>query len=115
MKVLLDSCVWGGVRVALAAAGHDVIWAGEWPRDPGDNDILARADQEDRVLVTLDKDFGELAIAQGRPHRGIVRLVNLATAEQVRLSAFVLDTHADDLCRHAIITVERGRLRVRLP
>ena len=115
MKVLLDSCVWGGVRAALAAAGHDVIWAGEWLTDPGDDEILARAHEEDRVLVTLDKDFGELAVAQGRPHRGIVRLVNLATAEQVRLSALVLDSHADDLLRHAIITVERGRLRIRVP
>lgn len=104
----------GWLRTALATAGHDVIWAGEWPSDPGDDEILARANEQDRVLVTLDKDFGELAVAHGRPHRGIVRLVNLATAEQVRLSALVLDTHAADLLRHAIITVERGRLRVRL-
>ncbi len=68
-----------------------------------------------RVLVTLDKDFAELAVAQERPHRGIVRMVNLATAEQVRLSALVLETHADDLSGQAIVTVERGRLRVRLP
>jgi predicted nuclease of predicted toxin-antitoxin system len=40
LKVLLDTCVWNGVRDALVAAGHDVIWAGDWDEDPGDDAIL---------------------------------------------------------------------------
>ena len=70
MKVILDTCVWGGVRQALSAAGHDVIWAGDWDEDPGDDEILAKAYREGRVLVTLDKDFGTLAFLHGRPHAG---------------------------------------------
>jgi predicted nuclease of predicted toxin-antitoxin system len=53
---------------------HDVIWSGLWPKDPGDIAILAAAHSEQRILVTLDKDFGELAILKGLPHSGIVRL-----------------------------------------
>jgi hypothetical protein len=30
MKLLLDSCVWGGALAELQAAGHDVVWAGQW-------------------------------------------------------------------------------------
>ena len=60
MRLLLDTCVWGGTVVPLKAAGHDVIWAGNWPSDPGDEEILTRAHQEGRILITLDKDFGEL-------------------------------------------------------
>ncbi|PYJ95255.1 MAG: toxin-antitoxin system, toxin component, PIN family protein, partial [Verrucomicrobia bacterium] len=56
MKVLLDSCVAGVVRSALVAAGHDVTAAIDWPRDPGDEEILSAAQSEGRVLVTLDKD-----------------------------------------------------------
>lgn len=48
MLILLDSCVWGGARAQLAAADHDVIWAGDWPEDPGDEEILARAHTEGR-------------------------------------------------------------------
>lgn len=107
--------MWGEVRAALEAIGHDVIWTGDWPSDPGDDEILAHALSEGRVLVTVDKDFGELAVAQGQPHHGIVRLVNLASWQQVRLSTRVLETHREDLLRGAIITVERGRLRVRMP
>ena len=36
----------------------------------GDDEILARAYAEQRILVTIDKDFGELAIVHGRPHCG---------------------------------------------
>ena len=75
MKILLDTCVWGGVVLELRAAGHDVVWAGDWQEDPGDDEILERAHGEGRVLVTLDKDFGELAIVHERPHSGIIRLV----------------------------------------
>jgi predicted nuclease of predicted toxin-antitoxin system len=66
LRVLLDTCVSGGARKPLSEAGHDVVWAADWPTDPGDEEILRRAHQETRVLVTLDKDIGELAIA-GNP------------------------------------------------
>ncbi len=33
MKILLDTCVWGGVVQELRAAGHDVVWAGDWQED----------------------------------------------------------------------------------
>jgi len=67
MRLLLDACVWGGARAELEAAGHDVVWIGEWNEDPGDEEILARAYREGRILVTLDKDFGELAIVHRHP------------------------------------------------
>jgi predicted nuclease of predicted toxin-antitoxin system len=115
VKVLLDTCVWGGARAVLAAAGHDVVWAGEWPSDPGDDEILASAHGDGRVLVTLDKDFGELAVARGHPHSGIVRLVDIAAEQQGPACARVLEAHGAELQRGAIVTVEPGRLRIREP
>jgi hypothetical protein len=70
VKILLDTCVWGGARIPLTEAAHDVVWAGDWSEDPGDEAILARAGVEGRVLVTLDKDFGELAVVRGGTTRG---------------------------------------------
>ncbi len=115
MKLLLDTCVWGGARKELEAASHDVLWAGEWTEDPGDEEILARAYNEGRVLVTLDKDFGELAIVRGRPHCGILRLVNLAAKQQGPVCLQVLTLHGEELQSGAIITAEPGRLRIRPP
>ena len=77
MRVLLDTCVWGKARADVEARGHDVVWSGDWSEDPGDEEILAIAHREGRVLVTLDKNFGELAILRGLPHRGILRLVGI--------------------------------------
>ena len=62
MKVLLDTCVWGGAKRELLEAGHEVDRGGDWRTDPGDREILTIAAATDRVLVTLDKDFGELAV-----------------------------------------------------
>ncbi len=114
MKLLLDSCVWGGAVDRLRAAGHDVVWSGRWPVDPGDEEILARALAEGRVLVTLDKDFGELAIVRELPHAGILRLVGSSARQQAEVTLKVLEGHATDLAGGAIITAEAGRLRVRL-
>lgn len=114
MRLLLDSCVWGGARTELAAAGHDVVWTGDWPRDPGDEEIMERAAAEDRILVTLDKDFGELAIVHGRVHCGIVRLVNISARKQATACLEVIARHAAELEKGAIATAEPGRLRIRL-
>ncbi len=40
MKLLLDTCVWGGAKKTLESSGHDVVWAGDWAEDPGDEEIL---------------------------------------------------------------------------
>jgi predicted nuclease of predicted toxin-antitoxin system len=115
MKLLLDTCVWGGARRELEAAGHDVTWAGEWTEDPGDEQILGLALIEGRVLVTLDKDFGELAIVHGKPHAGILRLVKVAARQQGQACLQVLRAHGEELQAGAIITLEPGRLRIRPP
>jgi predicted nuclease of predicted toxin-antitoxin system len=115
MKLLLDTCIWGGTRKELRSAGHDVIWAGEWPEDPGDDEILERSHREGRVLVTLDKDFGELAIVHGITHSGIIRLVNLASRQQASVCLRVIELHGDELESGAIITAELNKLRIRSP
>lgn len=115
MKLLLDTCVWGGSRNTLEEAGHDVIWSGDWPEDPGDSEILSQAYREGRILITLDKDFGELAIIRGASHCGIIRLVSISARKQAEVCNRVISLHGDELQSGAIITVESGRLRIRPP
>jgi predicted nuclease of predicted toxin-antitoxin system len=114
VKVLLDTCVWYGVRDELAPAGHDVQWVGDWPADPGDDEILHAAFSENRALVTLDNDFEELAVHQAHPHAGIIKLVDLHPKNQGMecLKAIIAYTH--QLQSGAIVTDEPGRVRVRL-
>ena len=82
MKVLLDSCVWGKAALELRGKGHDVVSVDDWGKDPGDEQILLRGAAEARVVVTLDKDFGELAVLRGLKHCGIIRLVDISAKKQ---------------------------------
>lgn len=113
MRVLLDSCIWPGAKDQIAAAGHEVEWVGDWASDPGDAEILAHAARHAQVVLTLDKDFGELAVAFGRPHAGIVRLVNARHDQQGPLCLELLSRHGADLANGAIVTAEPSRIRVR--
>lgn len=113
MKLLLDSCVWGKAKAELERAGHNVVWCGERENDPGDDEILAHAYSEQRVLVTLDKDFGELAILSGYAHCGILRLVDISAKSQAKLCQHALDLHSAVLLDGGIVTVEPGRIRIR--
>ena len=113
MKVLVDTCVWGGVRADLIAAGYDAVWTGDWSEDPGDEEILATAYREGRILITRDKDFGELAIVRGIPHCGILRLVNLNSRQQSSVCLQVLALYGNELASGAIVTAELGRVRIR--
>jgi predicted nuclease of predicted toxin-antitoxin system len=113
VKVLLDTCVSPASKSVLIQAGHDVVWVGDWPRDPGDEALLDLARSDGRVVVTLDKDFGELAVVRGKLHCGIVRLVDLSVSEQAPLARNALRIYATELVDGAIVTVERHRVRVR--
>ena len=114
MKILLDACVWGGACSQIRSAGHDAIWAGDWDEDPGDEAILRKAHAEGRILITLDKDFGEIAVMKGFPHCGIIRLVEISARQQGAASILIINSHSEELLAGAIITAEPGRLRIRL-
>lgn len=115
MKLLLDTCVSRIAKEVLLAHGHKVVWGGDWREDPGDEEILAMALKEGRILVTLDKDFGELSIHRRLPHCGILRLVGFKWSEQGTICQRILTDHGDDLQKGAIVTAEPGRLRIRYP
>jgi predicted nuclease of predicted toxin-antitoxin system len=115
LKLLLDTCVSPRTRDALVAAGHDAVWTGDWDDDPGDEVILEFANRESRILITLDKDFGELVVVFGKPHSGIVRLVDLHSSRQAPVCEEVLARYGSDLNGGAIVTVTADRTRLRPP
>ncbi len=54
-----------------------------------------------------------LAVAFGRPHSGLVRLVGMSAREQGPICAEILDRYGEELAGGAIVTVEPGRVRIR--
>ena len=71
------------------------------------------ARQEDRVLITQDKDFGELVFVQNRQHGPLVRVVELSVVEQVQAIGELLEQHKHELMGQVLVTITRGRIRIR--
>lgn len=97
----------------LAEAGHDVVSA--LHRDPraSDEDVLAIATAERRILVTEDKDFGELVFVRGLAHPCIIRFVDMPVAEKVAAMRDLIAHHADGMSEAALIVVTQNRIRIR--
>ena len=115
IRILLDSCVWGGTCDVLRAAGYDVLWVGDFLNDPGDEVIIRLAFKEERVLITLDKDFGELAVFRMEQHKGIIRIVDYSALEFGNVSKNILMKYERELSESAIITVDKTKVRIRMP
>jgi predicted nuclease of predicted toxin-antitoxin system len=81
--------------------------------DLSDEDILVRAFEAEQTVITLDKDFGELAVVRRMPHHGIVRLVAIGAERQGAAAVQALDKYGTELAAGAIVTVEPARVRVR--
>jgi predicted nuclease of predicted toxin-antitoxin system len=114
VKLLLDVCVSSrSLTESLVAAGHDVISALAIDPQATDDLLLQHALRNDLVLVTEDKDFGELVFVQDHAHGSIVRLVELTVAEQVKGLDELLAQYANELSGRTIVTITRGRIRIR--
>jgi predicted nuclease of predicted toxin-antitoxin system len=115
MKLLLDTCASRSARDHLRSRGHELVWSAEFAVDPGDRALLRMAFEEGRILITLDKDFGELAVHRSEPHRGILRLVGFPAHAEGPAAVAALDRYSAVLLSGAIVTVEPGRVRIREP
>lgn len=116
MNVLADECVAVGVVAQLRADGHDVEAVVDAAAGAADDDVLARAAAAGRVLLTADKDFGELVYRLGRAHAGVVllRLAGMAGADRADLVSAVFRDRAADLPGNFTV-VEPDAVRVRRP
>lgn len=115
MRFLVDRCAGAKLARWLRTREHDVVDAGDWNEDPGDIEILAIAMREDRILITVDHDFGELIFAAGSHHSGLIRLPDCPAGERIAILADLLDRHCADLEARTIITIRGGRVRISRP
>jgi predicted nuclease of predicted toxin-antitoxin system len=73
MRLCANENLPGDCVAALRQRGHNVLWIRESARGSTDDAVLSRAQAEARLLITFDKDFGELVFRRGKAaSRGIV-------------------------------------------
>ena len=114
MRFLADENVSRFVIESLRNSGHDIVSIAETKSGAPDRDVLASADTDARILVTEDRDFGEMVIRQRLRVSGVIllELDRLSNANEARTVADVVSTHADTLFGNLVV-IEPGRVRIR--
>jgi len=114
MRFLANENFPGPAVAAVQAAGHDMVWVRTAAPGLIDADVLAWAVREERVLLTFDKDFGELASASQLPARCGVVLFRIPMPQPGVVGRRLADLIArrDDWAGHFSV-VEPGRVRMR--
>ena len=112
MNFLVDRCAGRRLTEWLRSQGHDATDARDIGLDPGDESLLARAVSENRILITMDKDFGELIHRLGRAHTGLIRLPDVRMNQRISLVENLLQNHPEALEQRTIITVTTSRIRI---
>jgi len=114
MKLLADESVDGPVVERLRQEGHEVIYVAEFSPSIADEEVLQQANAHAALLVTADKDFGELVFRQGRVHAGVVllRLAGLAPMAKAETVAAVLRDRAAELHK-SFSVISRRAVRIR--
>ena len=114
MLWLADECVAAPLVDWLRSAGHDVLYVAESAAGLSDADVIALASRERRLLLTEDKDFGDLFFRRGHPVPGIVLIragLDNSRFQIVRLAA-AIEQYGERLIGHYVV-IEEGRFRSR--
>ncbi len=115
MNFLVDRCA--GTKLAdwLRNNGHNVLEARSLGADPGDRALLELAASSNRVLITIDSDFGELIYLHNSAHAGLIRLPDVPAQQRIELLAEVINRHRQKLENSAVVTIRGARIRVSHP
>jgi predicted nuclease of predicted toxin-antitoxin system len=116
LKLLANENVQRLLVAKLRDRGHDIRWVLEESRGIDDPHVLREALSEGRVLLTWDKDFGELVYRQGKSASNGVILLRVfdtkSQAEVVELIVPILEAHESSWPGHFSV-IDRSRVRVR--
>jgi predicted nuclease of predicted toxin-antitoxin system len=88
MRFLVDECTGKKLANLLEKEGHDVLFAGDAMPSVSDDEIIRRSKENDRILITDDKDFGELVFRLRKPTKGVI-LLRIGVDPEKRLKALV--------------------------
>ena len=114
MNLVADEGVDRPVVERLRQDGHDVVYVAELSPSIPDEEVLQQTNARRAVLVTADKDFGELVFRQGLVHSGLIllRLAGLTNATKAEIVAEVCGNRTAELIG-AFSVVSPGQVRIR--
>ena len=119
MKFLLDQSTDARLGAHLRSRNHDATRIGaEYPSGIPDRTVLAIAHREGRILITDDRDFGELVFRSKQPHTGVIYLrLGSYTELSIKIARLdhVLTHYQTQIDQFLVVTLHRVRVRTHHP
>ncbi len=114
LKFVLDVGVGNKVWEYLNTEGYDALLITMLNPNMPDSEILSIAENEERMVITMDKDFGELVYHSKKAHKGVLllRLEDATGVEKVEVMQFIINNFKDQL-EGKFCVFKNGRLRIR--
>ena len=114
MRFLVDECTGPAVARWLRQQKHEVFSVHEQARGMEDDEIIRKAFTENWILITNDKDFGELVFRSGWAHHGVLllRLHDESPSSRLNVIKSVLEHYAAKLTDQFVVATEDS-VRVR--
>jgi len=115
MNLLADESVDRQIVERLRQEGHDVTYIAEMEPGVSDKTVLQRANEQEALLLTVDKDFGELTYRQKLIHYGVVliRLAGLSNQTKAEVVARALRERGAEFV-NAFSVISPGMIRIRI-
>jgi predicted nuclease of predicted toxin-antitoxin system len=108
MRFIVDECTGTAVAHWLRTQYHEVFSVYEQARGMSDEEVVHKAFQENWLLITNDKDFGEKVYREGYPHHGIIllRLEDERSSNKIKVLELLLAAYADRLTDHFVVVTD---------
>lgn len=114
MNFVADEGIDALIVKQLRQVGHQVWYVAELAPSISDEEVLDLANQEEAVLLTFDKDFGDLVYRQRRISRGVmlIRLHGLPSSRKAELVLMIINQYEADLV-NAFTVLTPTKIRIR--
>ncbi len=109
MRFLVDECTGPVVAKWLKGLHHNVFSVYGETRGLEDEKIIEKANRDNYILITNDKDFGELIFRMKKKHKGVIllRLGNERSRNKIAILKHVLRSYSDRLSNNFIVATEK--------
>lgn len=114
MKFLVDVGVGKSIEGWLESNKYDTKSVRDINSKASDKEILNLAKSEKRMVITMDKDFGELVYHSKLSHSGVLllRLEDANANEKIQVIETILQEYSEKLEGHFCV-FQDGKLRIR--
>jgi predicted nuclease of predicted toxin-antitoxin system len=111
-KFVIDVGVGRSIESWLKSQGFDVITISAINPEMKDSEIIQLANIEDGIIITMDKDFGELVFREKNKHKGILllRLEDAMSEEKLAVIQNITSEHLNKL-KNTFCVYQNGKLR----